>query len=516
MPAEACRGILEQQLRDREESFLRIVERAVFANPRSPYRRLLEHAGIGLADLARSVRHDGIEATLGLLHAEGVYVTLEQFKGRQPIERPGLTVPVSAGDFDNPLLARHFEASTGGSRGGVGRRILIDFDLLAHEAAYYSVYLGAFGLHGRAEALWYPPPPGVAGIKQVFRRAKLGTPPARWFAQTRLAFGRGTVRHFLFTGYAVYASRLLGRPLPAPEYVPPDQASVVAEWLATQAKLGTPAVLAAGPSSAVRVCTAAAERGLDISDTFFRVAGEPYTPAKAKIIAAAGGRASPQYSMAEIGVIGMGCAAPGAVDEVHLLSDKVAVIQRDRTVGASGIQVGALFYTTLLPSCPKLMLNVESDDYGVLAERDCGCPFGEIGFRRHLHGIRSYDKLTSEGMTFLGSELISLVEEVLPARFGGRPMDYQFVEEERAGSSSINVVVSPRIGTVDERAIVEVVLASLRAHDVAHRLMADFWNRAATLRVVRREPYATGAAKVLPLHVLGHSRVGEEPQALGR
>ena len=79
------------------------------------------------------------------------------------------------------------------------------------------------------------------------------------------------------------------------------------------------------------------------------------------------------------------------------------------------------------------MINVESDDYGVLVKRDCGCPFGSLGFDQHLHGIRSYDKLTSEGMTFLGGELITLVEEILPARFGGHPTDYQFVEEEEGG-----------------------------------------------------------------------------------
>jgi hypothetical protein len=30
--------------------------------------------------------------------------------------------------------------------------------------------------------------------------------------------------------------------------------------------------------------------------------------------------------------------------------------------------------------------------------------------------------------------------------------------------------------------------------------MADFWQDANTVRVVRHTPYATGAAKVLPLH----------------
>jgi hypothetical protein len=32
--------------------------------------------------------------------------------------------------------------------------------------------------------------------------------------------------------------------------------------------------------------------------------------------------------------------------------------------------------------------------------------------------------------------------------------------------------------------------------------MAGIWGEGGTLRVVRREPYATSASKVLPLHVV--------------
>jgi hypothetical protein len=510
-----CRRMVADQLSAREASFLRVLERAVFASPRSPYRRLLEHAGIELGDIARAVRQDGIEATLETLYAKGVYVTLEQFKGRRAIERPGLSLPVRPGDFDNPLLARHFEVTTGGSR-GAGRRVMVDLDLLTHEAAYHAIFSDAFGLGGRPEALWFPPPPAVAGIKQLLRRARAGAPAVRWFAQSKLALRRGTARYVAFTWCAIGASRLLGRPLPAPEHVPPERAFVVAEWLAGQRRQGTPAVLAAGPSSVVRVCTAAGERGLDISGTFFRTAGEPYTPAKARIVAGAGCSAGSCYSMAEIGSLGMGCATPAAVDDVHLLTDKMAVIQRERAVGPGGMTVGALFYTTLLPSCPKLMLNVESDDYGVVAERPCGCPFGELGFRQHLHGIRSYDKLTSEAMSFLGSELIALVEEVLPARFGGSATDYQLVEEEVEGLPKIDVVVSLRIGAVDERQVVEAVLEALGSDRPAHRMMAELWRGAGALRVVRREPYTTGAAKVLPLHILRNARASAGADGRGQ
>ena len=131
-----------------------------------------------------------------------------------------------------------------------------------------------------------------------------------------------------------------------------------------------------------------------------------------------------------------------AIDEVHLLLDKVAVLQYPKVVRPGLPPVGALHLTTLLPSCPKLMLNVETDDYGVLSERDCGCPLGALGFRTHLHDIRSYEKLTSEGMSFLGGDLLTLVEELLPQRFGGGPADYQLVEEEVGGLPKVSLVVA--------------------------------------------------------------------------
>ena len=57
---------VEEQLRNRSESFLRLLERGVFARPNSPYLRLFVHAGIGFEDVAESVRRDGIEPTLGV------------------------------------------------------------------------------------------------------------------------------------------------------------------------------------------------------------------------------------------------------------------------------------------------------------------------------------------------------------------------------------------------------------------------------------------------------------------
>ncbi|MBI2303936.1 MAG: hypothetical protein HYU86_04215 [Chloroflexi bacterium] len=498
---EESRRRIEHHMRTREESFLRILERGVFSNPKSPYRRLFTHAGIELGDVARGVRHEGVEETLEKLYHQGVYITLDEFKGRRPIQRPGLEFPVSPSDFDNPLSALDYETQTGGSR-GTGTRIIIDFDLLAHEAAYLHLFLTAFDLMGRPVGFWGPIPPAAAPMKNILRSAKVGVSPERWFTQNRWTLRLDRWKPFLFTAYAVYGSRLLGKPLPIPESMPLERASLVARWLAAKKEDGMPALFYTNPSSGVRICLAAKETGLDIGGTFFRFSAEPYTSAKARLVSEAGCNTASFYGMAEIGNIGLPCAAPSALDDVHLAIDKLAVIQRNTPVGESELSVGALFYTTLLPSCPKLMINVGSGDYGILEDRRCGCLLEEMGFHQHLHDIRSYDKLTSEGMTFLGSELISLVEDVLPARFGGSPTDYQFIEEEEAGLTKVSIVVSPRVGEVDEGQLITTVLSVLGSFPGSKKMMAERWREAATPRVIRREPYATRAAKILPLHIL--------------
>jgi hypothetical protein len=496
--------LLRDRLARRDEAFLDIIARAVFGNPRSPYLPLLNEAKIRYADVEGWVRRDGVEEALGELYAAGVYVTLDEFKGRRPIRRSGLELPVQAHDFDNPLHLAHYEAGSGGSR-GVGTRARVDLALLAHEAAAQLVFLDAAGGRGRPMGIWRTALPSGAAMKSLLRHAKVGILAERWFSPSRLEFSRGLWKHWLFARHLIAASRWWGRPLPAPEHIPLDQAHVVASWLAEKKALGTPAHLDAPVSSAVRVCLAARAHGLDIAGTLFRVGSEPFTEARARIIADAGCRALCHYALGEVGRLGVACTAPQAVDEVHVAADVVALLQRERQLG--GVTVGALFCSTLHPAVPKVMVNVELGDYGVRSDRACGCPFDRLGFRQHLHTVRSYEKLTSEGMHFVGTELLRLVEEVLPDRFGGDPTDYQLVEDEEAGSGlpRVSLVVSPRVGLVDAEQLIATaleVLGSGAGGNGSGSIMAQHWRDARTLRVVRREPYATMAAKILPLHVI--------------
>jgi hypothetical protein len=206
--------------------------------------------------------------------------------------------------------------------------------------------------------------------------------------------------------------------------------------------------------------------------------------------------------MAEAGAIGIACLAADACDDVHLLSDKIATIQRDQPVGGNGVTVPALVHTTLLPASPKLMLNVESGDYAVRETRDCGCGVLPAAFSDHLHTIRSHEKLNSEGMTFLGTDLLALLEEVLPARFGGHATDYQLVEQEERGVPTVHLLIREALGELDDEEVSRCALAFLRDRGGAERLMAEIWDQGRTLRVIRGDPHVTPGSKILPLQIL--------------
>lgn len=497
---EEARARVAAGLRRREVNFARVLEQGVFAVAGSPYRALFAHAGIELGDALRLVQEEGVDTALARFHDAGVYLSFEEFRCRRPIVRGSLTLAPGPEDFDNPLARGPRLTATGGSR-GTARPVRMDPRHLEQRAVATLLTLEAHGLAGRPLALWRPVPPGHAGIANALGYARCGAPLDRWFTQFPLTVDRRHWRHTGLTLLALRGSRRAGVPIPRPEHVPLDRAEVVARWLAGCRAGGAPGFVNLPASSAVRVCRAALAEGLDVSGTVFQVGGEPLTEGKAAAVREAGCEAFCNYAMSETDVLGVGCAARAHLDEVHLLTDRFAVAQRERQVGADGARVGALLYTTLLPTPPKLLVNVESDDYGVFETRSCGCPLGELGLGLHLHRIRSYDKLVSEGMNFVGGVLHSLVEEVLPARFGGAASDYQLVEEEVAGLPKVHLVVSPRVGEVDERKVVEVALAALDGGG-ARGMMADLWRAGETLRVVRREPYATGAAKVLALHVV--------------
>ena len=214
--------------------------------------------------------------------------------------------------------------------------------------------------------------------------------------------------------------------------------------------------------------------------------------------------------MSEVGRIANACADPAVCDDVHVATDKVAVLARDVRPSGTDVPVSGLFLTSIHPSTPKILINVEIGDYATLSTHRCRCVWQQIGFTLRLQNIRSYEKLTAEGMHFVGADLLALVEEALPAAFGGSATDYQLVESDENGVPVVTLVVSPRVSACDEVQLKAAVVARLGRGSASARMMANRWREAGTLRVARREPHATAAGKVLALHVTHTAPPGRE------
>jgi hypothetical protein len=173
-----------------------------------------------------------------------------------------------------------------------------------------------------------------------------------------------------------------------------------------------------------------------------------------------------------------------------------------RRVPGTSEEVASYLFTSLLPHSPKVLLNTEIGDFGGVATRPCGCPFAAAGLTTHLFNIRSFEKLTGEGVTFAGSDLVKILEEVLPARFGGEVTDYQLVEEDdQSGLRSLTLIVNPRVGKIDEGEVVRTLLDGLARGGDRDSAWSRIWAQAGTIRVRRDLPLATARGKILQFHL---------------
>ena len=509
---EQARAILDRRMAERESNFLRIIDKGIFRHARSPYLPLLKMAGCGQEDIREMVRSRGLEETLRTLREAGVCITFEEFKGRAPIVRGGLTHPVKAQDFDNPYLSSSYQLTTGGTT-GAGTRVVMDLDFLLDTTPSRLLAFQAHGVLGAPTALWYGILPDGTAINNLLRSTCFGTVPRKWFTPVTSSDVRPALIYRLATWYIVLLGRLRGHPIPWPEPVRMDQAVVIARWISQMLKSEGRCLLRAHVSMAVRVCVAAREAGLDLTGATLMGGGEPPTPAKVREITASGAHWVPTYVSAETGPIGYGCANPAGGTDVHFLKDGLALIQHPRPVLGSDVTVDAFYFTTLLPTAPKLMLNVGNDDYGVVERRSCGCPLESCGYTEHLRDIHSYSKLTGEGMTLIGSDMLHILQEVLPSRFGGSSLDYQLIEEEdERGFTRLSLVVSPKVRIDDDRQVIETVLEELRRGTSVANLARAQWSQAQTLRVKRMEPISTARGKMMPLHLTRRA----QPDAEGR
>jgi hypothetical protein len=242
----------------------------------------------------------------------------------------------------------------------------------------------------------------------------------------------------------------------------------------------------------------ALESGIGLEGARFLIGGEPVTEARMKTIRAAGARAIPRYGSIECGPVSYGCFDPRRSDDTHVNLDLHAVIHAAPGGSPPGLPSEAIFVTGLRPSAPFVMINVNLGDRGVFERRSCGCPLEATGDGVHLHTISSFEKLTGAGMTFMDTDIIRVLEEDLPRRFGGAPTDYQIYEhEDEHGEPRLALLIHPRLGPLDERDAAAFFLERIGRGSGVERVMGLTWSQSGLVRIERKPPIAGSTGKIL-------------------
>jgi len=498
---------IRARLASREDLFVQTARRLLFDYEYSPYRPLFDLAGCTFDDFRASVADRGIEATLEDLRRAGVYFTFEEYKGRSPVVRDGREIHVDEWQFDNPYLVHYFRSRTSGS---TGRATPTSTDLghLERQTELRVALLAAHGALDYPFVIWRPALPSGSGMNNVFRQARMGRPAVRWFTPMVPGQYRTPLKYRVATEAAVLTGRLCGSKLARPEPAALDEAGHVARSLSALARRHGGAVLSTTVSCGLRVALAARADGLPLGGVLLLVAGEPLSPAKLRGMQQSGATVVSDYGSAEMGRIALGCADPERADptDMHVATDVAAVIRASREVPGAGELVQSLHITAVVDTMPKLLLNLELDDFGELESAPCSCALGRLGLETHLRRVGSFRKLVGEGVTLIGGDMLRILEDVLPARFGGTPLDYQLVEEEDdRGFTRLSIRVSPSVALADEQDLIDAVLGALARTSVAADMARAHWEAAGAFRVVRAAPLVSERGKQGALQVVRKS-----------
>jgi hypothetical protein len=502
---EQSESIITKGVKERDKVFLQTTEKVIYNNLKSPYLALLRSQDIELRDIKRMVEKKGVEGTLQTLYARGIYLTIDEVKGKCDVIRGNNTFRFREADFNNPVFSGGLRTESGGSRGPSSRLRVPPDCINLH--TIYGIYAGArYKCENKKPIIWLPTLPALEGFLFVLRFAASGSPPVKWFSQVNERSVRPSIGNRLKMNAIMLSGILFGARLPLPDYVSVNNAKKIALWMGKNLSKYNGYVMVTYSSSAFRLVTAAKSESINIGEVVFWLMGEPLTEKKYNEIKSYGCRAYALYGCNELLLIGHGCENPKYCDDVHLFKDKLAVIQHKRKVKHSDRTVDAFLFTSLLDVSPRIFFNTELGDYGIIEKRKCGCEFEKLGLTEHIYNIRSFEKLTAEGMTFIGSNVIPLIEDILPTHFSGTASDYQFVEtENQDGTSCLNLLISPSVGTVEEDKVKEIVMDNLTGEDYSDkavpRLMKDVWKDVGTIRILRQKPKLTKRGKYVHLYI---------------
>jgi hypothetical protein len=489
---EQARFGLARRRQERAAVFLSEVRQQVFTRPDQPYARLLGAAGCSYGDLERLVRTEGLEGALVALLRQGVYLTEPELKGRRPVVRGSLTFPVR---FRDLRRIGQFVTGPDGRRqtryGAMFREVAEDALLSLEALGGLTWRHGYWGNLGDTALLWF------------VRYTGAGCRPARWFTRIDPGAPRTEISARLLARYLQPLAGLAGVTLPALTYVPLTRPDAIVEWLRSELTAGKTPQFCGAVSLAMAVSERAEQLGVDLRGAHLGAGSEPLTEPRHQFLAGRWARIVPNYFSKETGPIAYGCTRPEGVDDLHFYDDYHAIVQRAADQVIDDHPAAALYLTSLRPSWPYLLINASVADRGEVSTSRCGCPLEALGWRTRLQAVRSFGRLKLAQLTIADDLLITLLEQCLPAWFGGRAGSYQLVEEQLQidGQRRLRLLVDAAISAEPAQIRQRLLDAMAELGAPLHQLSNDQrW-----LVVERGSPLLTEGGKIYPIRHLGQA-----------
>jgi hypothetical protein len=501
LPADPnYRDTIGNLFRDRAANFLGMVK-LLLSDAAHPYTRLFRLAGCTYADLEAEVGRRGLEDTLRSLLAEGVYLTLDEFRGNTEIVRGGLHIRSSLADWENTAGCGPLLNVSSGSSSGKSLKTMHSLEYFKFRIACGRIMRDELRDGPRAAITMLSILPSSIGLAGCLSATKLGYRSGRWFALGGGGSLRKNLHYKVLTSAIVARLRLAGAGVPYPTYLAPDDFVPVAAFIAERKAAGVPATIVGMVSSTSRVAAAALDAGLDIRGTFALVTGESLTDVKRNVIEQAGIEVYPLYSTSEFGGIGMPCRQMRAGNCVHItLAGLALVSRRQETWGDEDGE--ALHITSLLPYAPHMLINVETGDTGVIERTTCDCEFSRLGYDFQVRDIAATSKLRGQGYTLSAPEVIRLLEEGLARKFGGIPGDYQLLEVEGKAQTEMVLRIHPRANVASPQQVFAYFLDKCR-HTYGGSLAVLHWTESKGIRVEVAPPILAASGKFRAVRLLG-------------
>jgi hypothetical protein len=291
-----AKGIHRLRLHSRETDFLALARYCIFGFPENPYHRLFKHIGLSYGDLEILVLSNGLESALATLLTNGIYLTVDEFKGRKEIRRGSLSYPMVPDNIRNPLSLSHVPVRTGGSRTS-GTPMMIGLDFIADCAVNTCLLLHTRGGEDWIKADWEVP--GGGALFRILKFNCFGGKVVRWFSQIDPAASVLHSRYIWSARLLHWGSVVSGRPLPRYEVVSLEDPRPIVQWMAMEIGRGRTPLLFTFPTSAVRIAKAALESSISLEGAQVLISGEPITEARTESIRSSGMGVIPRYGTIE-------------------------------------------------------------------------------------------------------------------------------------------------------------------------------------------------------------------------